>query len=483
MDTIPEDVVQFILSLVLSRPWALPVVVVPAQNASASASTSTSTTTDAAAVPRSDAVDYTDKAARAAEQRGRGGGGGTPAMSAMLVDEVSRYEAMMRFALVCRKWHRMVYALKGGPPGWLGACGRVTLGRDPAVVQEFSASSMSVIAHKAAAVISSLLPGNNTKTYSEIPKISVLGGATGWKCRLKKYLRVTGHHGKVYACAWGGDCSTFASASQDGKVLIHRLENQAVTLETNIHLASCWVMCCALSPSCQFAASGGLDNAVTIHQRVGQAGKIVQSFGQHTGYISCIKFLNENRILSSSGDFTCMLHDMETNTLVATFQDAPGDAMSISINPANTNIFATGLCNATAVLYDIRCPTKAIAVFAGADSDINSVTISSNGTLLGTASDDGGCRVYDIRQNVLANIFLPDRPSGGVTSVDFSLSGHFIFSGHDDFTVSGWSVLTGQPVWRSSIAQNRVSCISMCPDGSSLLSCAWDTSLYLYMAP
>ncbi|KAH3722969.1 hypothetical protein Pelo_18322 [Pelomyxa schiedti] len=105
MDTIPEDVVQFILSLVLSRPWALPVVV-PAQNASASASTSSSTTTDAAAVPRNDAVDYTDKAARAAEQRG--GGGGAPAMSAMLVDEVSRYEAMMRFALVCRKWHRMV---------------------------------------------------------------------------------------------------------------------------------------------------------------------------------------------------------------------------------------------------------------------------------------------------------------------------------------------------------------------------------------
>ncbi|KAH3761848.1 guanine nucleotide-binding protein beta subunit [Pelomyxa schiedti] len=495
MQTLPEDVVHLILSMVLSKPWldavshqhqqepdhtaAVASPVSTNGGAAAVDSTAPATATAAQSARHESPVDYTDKRARV---RVLAAGG---LMSQMLLDELGLFEAMMRLVLVCKKWHRMVYELKGGLPCWFGACGRVTLGRDPAAIQGSIAASIKSsygIAQKAVAVISSLLPGINSQP-SENPKISILGGAKGWKCGFKNSLRISKHYAKVYACTWG-DCNTFASASQDGTVQVHRWENQTATHENTITLASSWVMACALSPSCQFVASGGLDNTTTVHKRVGQSGEVVHRFSQHTGYVSCIKFLSENQILSASGDSSCMLHEVETSTLITTFRHPhPADVMSVCVNSANTNIIATGGCNALTSLYDIRCPATPITVFAGANSDVNCVTFSSNGTLLAAASDDLGCRVYDIRQNMLANIFMYERSAGGLTSADFSLSGHILFCGSDDIQINGWSVLTGQPVWRSSVAQNRVSCVSMSPDGSCLLSGSWDASVYLHTAP
>ena len=40
----------------------------------------------------------------------------------------------------------------------------------------------------------------------------------------------------------------------------------------------------------------------------------------HYGYMSCCRYLSENEIITSSGDFTCMLHDIETGTVIKRFK-------------------------------------------------------------------------------------------------------------------------------------------------------------------
>lgn len=63
-------------------------------------------------------------------------------------------------------------------------------------------------------------------------------------------------------------------------------------------------MTCAFSPNENNLASGGLDNICSIFITDNDPnGKItVKEFAGHEGYISCIKFMDESRFISSSGE-------------------------------------------------------------------------------------------------------------------------------------------------------------------------------------
>ena len=53
----------------------------------------------------------------------------------------------------------------------------------------------------------------------------------------------------------------------------------------------------------------------------------MRELAAHTGYLSCCRFIGENgsKILTSSGDMTCMLWDCETGQAEGQYQDHNGD--------------------------------------------------------------------------------------------------------------------------------------------------------------
>ena len=67
----------------------------------------------------------------------------------------------------------------------------------------------------------------------------------------------------------------------------------------------------------------------------------------HTGYLSCCRFLTDNQILTSSGDMSCVLWDIETGQQVTTFAGHTGDVMSLSLSP-DQKTFVSGACDASA---------------------------------------------------------------------------------------------------------------------------------------
>jgi guanine nucleotide-binding protein G(I)/G(S)/G(T) subunit beta-1 len=79
--------------------------------------------------------------------------------------------------------------------------------------------------------------------------------------------------------------------------------------------------------------------------------------------------------LTSSGDMTCILWDIDTGTKVTEFTDHLGDVMSLSINPANPNLFVSGACDCMAKVWDIRMG-KSVQTFVGHAEDINAVQYS-----------------------------------------------------------------------------------------------------------
>ena len=208
--------------------------------------------------------------------------------------------------------------------------------------------------------------------------------------RVRRTLK--GHLAKIYAMHWSMDKRHLVSASQDGKLIVW----DAYT-SNKVHaipLRSSWVMTCAYAPSGNFVACGGLDNICSIYNLRSREGsvKVARELSAHTGYLSCCRFLNDRQILTSSGDMSCMLWDIDAGVRVIEFNDHTGDVMryappferqatcvtdsltmrSLSLGP-NQNVFVSGACDTTAKVWDIRTG-KAVQTFTGHESDINAVS-------------------------------------------------------------------------------------------------------------
>jgi len=302
---------------------------------------------------------------------------------------------------------------------------------------------------------------------------------------MKQRRILKGHFGKIYAMHWSAaDSRHLVSASQDGKLIIW---NGFTTNKVHaIPLRSSWVMTCAYSPSGAMVACGGLDNLCSVYKLpVGQKDasqqKTYGELAQHEGYLSCCRFIRDSEIITSSGDSTCILWDVETKQPKVVFTDHTGDVMSVSICEPNST-FVSGSCDATAKLWDYRqsASTGCVKTFSGHESDINSVAFFPDGNAIGTGSDDSSCRLFDIRAYAQINKFANDKILCGITSVAFSKTGKILFAGYDDYNCYAWDVQMGTLVDQLIGHDNRVSCLGVSEDGKALCTGSWDTLLKIW---
>ncbi|KAI9284955.1 G-protein beta subunit Bpp1 [Umbelopsis sp. AD052] len=295
---------------------------------------------------------------------------------------------------------------------------------------------------------------------------------------MKVRRTLKGHLAKIYAMHWATDKRHLVSASQDGKLIVW--DAYTTNKVHAIPLRSSWVMTCAYAPSGNFVACGGLDNICSIYNLRTRDGpnRAARELSAHTGYLSCCRFINDRQILTSSGDMTCMLWDIDAGVKIEEFTDHTGDVMSLSLS-SNPNIFVSGACDATAKVWDIRAK-RCVQTFAGHESDINSVQFFPNGNAIGTGSDDASCRLFDLRADRELNQYTHDSIVCGITSVAFSVSGRLLFAGYDDFNCNVWDTLKGERVGVLTAHENRVSCLGVSSDGMALCTGSWDSFLKIW---
>jgi len=322
-------------------------------------------------------------------------------------------------------------------------------------------------------------------------------GAEAKKLDLKLRRTLKGHFGKIYAMHWSGANShQLVSASQDGKLIIW--DGNTTNKTHAIPLRSSWVMTCAYSDSGGLVACGGLDNLCSVYKIAGSQANADQTriayreLAQHEGYLSCCRFLDDKQILTSSGDSTCLIWDIENKTVKSTFSEHSGDVMSVSLNSTkDANMFVSGSCDASAKVWDIRS-AKCVKTYGGNDfselvqdtfheSDINAVQFFPDGQSFGTGSDDASCRLYDLRSYRQLNYYLSDKILCGITSIGFSHSGKYLFAGYDDFNCQVWDVISAKIVACLAPAhENRVSCVGVHGSGKALCTGSWDTTLKIW---
>jgi len=297
------------------------------------------------------------------------------------------------------------------------------------------------------------------------------------KLKLRRTLK--GHLSKVYSVEWNANSRCIVSASQDGKLLVW----DALTgnkLEV-ISLRSSWVMTCAYSPSGTFVACGGLDNTCYIYNLKGkEPTRAIRELLGHQGFIGCCRFIDDKKMVTCSGDHTCALWDVETGQLNCEFKDHKGEVMTLSLSPIDNNLFISGGSDSFVKLWDTRTPSKPAQSFKAHSKDVNGVCFFPSGFGFGTASDDCSAKLFDIRANAELMQYSAQDIQCPISSVTFSKSGHYLFSGQEDHNVTAWDTLKGERVYTLNAHQNRVSCVSVAPDGMALCTASWDNELRIW---
>mmetsp|Transcript_16012 Transcript_16012/g.19629 ORF Transcript_16012/g.19629 Transcript_16012/m.19629 type:complete len:366 (+) Transcript_16012:28-1125(+) len=300
---------------------------------------------------------------------------------------------------------------------------------------------------------------------------------------LKKRKDLVGHFGKIYSLGWNNNGNNIVSASQDGKLLVWDVHTSNKTLA--IPLKSAWVMTCCFSPSNNLVSSGGLDNVASIYDVKDAVGwevrQPVAELQSHEGYISSIEFIDDNKILTGSGDSTCILWDLNKNKSETFFTEHGGDVQSISLHN-DKNLFISGAIDRTIKVWDHRNGDDSICTFKGHKTDVNSVKWFPNGNSLGSGSDDSSTILWDLRCYRQLNIYEDNENLfSTITEIDFSKSGYYLFCGYDDNPYCiAWNVLTGKRD-KTLLHTTRVSTLQMSPDGYSLATGCWDKTLRLWV--
>jgi len=103
-----------------------------------------------------------------------------------------------------------------------------------------------------------------------------------------------------------------------------------------------------------------------------------------------------------------------------------------------------------------------------------------NGRAFGTASDDSTARMFDIRAGKNLQTYGTEEINIGVTSVDFSISGRYLFAGYDDFSCMVWDTLSGEKLHNLQGHENRLSTLGVNVDGTALCTGGWDNLLKVW---
>ena len=218
------------------------------------------------------------------------------------------------------------------------------------------------------------------------------------KVRTLDCLRtLTGHNDNVTSIQWSGIESTFVSAGKDGQVIIWngmtRRQVQVIRHSTQ------WLMTCAYETrNNRLVATGGADRVCSVFV-VGQIGMThpVAELKGHDGYLSSCKFIDDNNIVTTSGDSSAVLWDISRVQSKQSFTEHAADCLTVSLHPTGQT-FATGSADCTAKIWDIRSG-KCTHTFSGHESDVNGVCFFPDGMAIGTAGTDSTCRIFDLRSH------------------------------------------------------------------------------------
>ncbi|MEM9217842.1 MAG: NB-ARC domain-containing protein [Cyanobacteria bacterium P01_F01_bin.150] len=193
--------------------------------------------------------------------------------------------------------------------------------------------------------------------------------------------------------------------------------------------------------------------------------------------IGPVVFSPDDRLIASgiSGHTIC-LWDVHTHQCVHVFSDHTGDVHSLAFSP-NGQFLISGSRDSTVRLWDVQ-NHKCLAVFQGHRNSVMAIAFSPNGELFASGSQDHTIRLWNIQQHKCIHIFSEHQ--GAVEALAFDPNSNFLVSGSDDHTIRLWDMQNYQCLYVFSEHTDEVKSVALSNDGQLLLSGSEDTTVRLW---
>jgi len=327
----------------------------------------------------------------------------------------------------------------------------------------------------------------NTRNECEDDMIKDTSGATTVTCSHSKVKSAITADSKVSAASWWKDDEHICVVLQDGKIIIH---NAKVPKNSKCYFLSMntWIMAAEFSPSGDKLAVGGLDNICTIYDIPDLTAEDIDpvpdvkpkhTLEKHGGYLNTCKWLTNEKIITGSGDCSSMLWDLGSFDRVSvkeptrTFLGHSKDVAALDTWAGEENMFISGSSDTYAKLWDIRVneTNGCVATFNGHLKAVTSVRKIHGVDAFVTGSEDGSCRMFDMRAMKCVQLYgTPSEEDDDttVTVVNMSKSGRLLFAGDNQGGVTVYDMLTAEVVESLNYHNAEMSVIEMSHDGLCL---------------
>ena len=253
----------------------------------------------------------------------------------------------------------------------------------------------------------------------------------------------------------------------------------------------------AITPDSQIMVSGGNDRIITL-RHLG-TGKILRTLTGHTGSIYALCLSPDGQILVSGGRDTSLkvwnLHAASNYNSTSPTSRIIGDGLlhaltghsesinCVSISP-DGKMLVSGSEDNTIKLWDLDTG-ECLASLAGHEAGVKSVAIAPDGQLLISGSADHTIKLWQLPDNQNEPI-CPDPiytltgHSDWVKCLAITPDGQILASGSQDKTIKLWQLDTGE--LKSTLIGHwrEVNNLTISPDGRTLISCSGDETIQLW---
>lgn len=252
----------------------------------------------------------------------------------------------------------------------------------------------------------------------------------------------------------------------------------------------------AFTPDNQIMVSGGNDRIITLRNL--KTGKIIRTFTEHSDSIYALCLSSDGQTLvSGSRDATLKiwhLHTIDTynsnsinrligDGLIDTLTGHSDSINSVSISP-NGQIIVSGSEDNTIKLWDLNTG-ECLATLEKHEAGVRAIALSPDGQLLVSGSADNTIKLWQL-PSVESEPICPDLiytltgHSDDVKCLAISHDGQILASGSQDKTIKLWDLETGE--LKTTLVEHwrEVNHLIISPDGRSLISCSGDETIQVW---